>query len=248
MILAIPSIELKEGLCTQCIIGEQGTEELYRRFSSDPLSLCRLWRRENARTIHIIDSDSFDQEESYVNKNAVIYISQELDIPIQFYANFKKVDECRMFLDNGLFRLAIGELMFTDPEGVRQLIEDYTPSRVAFAIQASDGFEEFPTLSRRVSIFEFLSQIREVGGDRIIYHEKQWSGLRGIDFERLTSFAISTDIKITLDRGVRNAEDLWKLNSMSRFGVDSVILGHTLYQNAFPCQKIWREIEAKLEK
>jgi phosphoribosylformimino-5-aminoimidazole carboxamide ribonucleotide (ProFAR) isomerase len=60
MILVIPAIDLRNGKSVHMIQGEEGTESLYRGMSQNPLELSKLWRRENAKTIHINDLDSFD--------------------------------------------------------------------------------------------------------------------------------------------------------------------------------------------
>jgi phosphoribosylformimino-5-aminoimidazole carboxamide ribonucleotide (ProFAR) isomerase len=248
MILVIPSIELTEGICPHCIVGEKGTEDFYKRLSENPLGFCKLWRRENARSINIRDNDSYDGKDNDLNQNAVMFIAQEMDIPIQYSANFRDVEQCRMFLDSGVFRLVISDLLFSDPEGVRILIEDYTSSRIAFGMTSEGGTGYFERADNEITPFDFIGRIKEVGGDRMIYGEKNWSGDAGINFEQLLNIVISTKIKITLNQGVNGPEDLWRIAAMAKYGLDSVILGYSLYLNAFPCQKIWRQIEAKLEK
>jgi phosphoribosylformimino-5-aminoimidazole carboxamide ribotide isomerase len=36
------------------------------------------------------------------------------------------------------------------------------------------------------------------------------------------------------------------LQTLERYGVDSVILGRPLYENSFPCQALWRLNEENL--
>lgn len=47
--------------------------------------------------------------------------------------------------------------------------------------------------------------------------------------------------------GIASPEQLWELQRSAPANVDSVVIGRALYENRFPCQGIWREIEAKLE-
>ena len=42
-------------------------------------------------------------------------------------------------------------------------------------------------------------------------------------------------------------KQLWDLQQLTSIGLDSVIVGRALYENRFPCQRMWRTIEAKLE-
>ncbi|MDZ7826693.1 MAG: HisA/HisF-related TIM barrel protein [Gammaproteobacteria bacterium] len=45
--------------------------------------------------------------------------------------------------------------------------------------------------------------------------------------------------KITASGGVGEHQDLLKIQSLRSYGVDSVIVGKALYENAFPCQQFW---------
>ncbi len=44
-----------------------------------------------------------------------------------------------------------------------------------------------------------------------------------------------------------NYQELEYLNKNAGHGIDSVIMGDSLYKNSFPCQKIWRNAEALIE-
>jgi phosphoribosylformimino-5-aminoimidazole carboxamide ribotide isomerase len=47
--------------------------------------------------------------------------------------------------------------------------------------------------------------------------------------------------------GIGGPEQLWALQELKSIGIDSVVIGRALYENKFPCQGMWRSIEAKLE-
>jgi phosphoribosylformimino-5-aminoimidazole carboxamide ribotide isomerase len=54
-------------------------------------------------------------------------------------------------------------------------------------------------------------------------------------------------MRITAAGGVSSPSHLWALQELQPLGLDSVIVGRALYENKFPCQKIWRQAEARLE-
>jgi phosphoribosylformimino-5-aminoimidazole carboxamide ribotide isomerase len=70
--------------------------------------------------------------------------------------------------------------------------------------------------------------------------------LGGPNLELSKLIAETTDRRVTHSGGVSNMKELAKLNELSAFGVDSVIIGRALYENRFPCQKIWRIAESGL--
>jgi phosphoribosylformimino-5-aminoimidazole carboxamide ribonucleotide (ProFAR) isomerase len=109
MLLIIPTIELSDGQCTLCISGEEGTNDIYRYVSVNPLRLCKLWRREDAKALFIVDSDSFKDVENDANIATIRFISRnmEYDIPIVVRAKFKNYDDCAYMLDNSVNRIVI---------------------------------------------------------------------------------------------------------------------------------------------
>ncbi|HPN38518.1 MAG TPA: HisA/HisF-related TIM barrel protein, partial [Melioribacteraceae bacterium] len=53
-----------------------------------------------------------------------------------------------------------------------------------------------------------------------------------------------TKLKITHSGGISGYKDLMEVQKLNSFGIDSVIIGRALYENKFPCQKIWRVAES----
>ncbi len=50
--------------------------------------------------------------------------------------------------------------------------------------------------------------------------------------------------KVTLSGGIRNKDELMDVQKIMPLGIDSVIVGRALYENRFPCQKLWRVAES----
>jgi len=48
-----------------------------------------------------------------------------------------------------------------------------------------------------------------------------------------------SEAKITASGGVGEHRDLVKIQTLSPYRVDSVIVGRALYENKFPCQQFW---------
>jgi len=248
----MPSIEIKNGKCTYCIQGESGSENFYHNLQDNPEELCLLLRKENSKSIHVNDVDSL-MHGSRENFDRIIHFSKTVDIPIQVKAEFDNIEDCRHFLDEGIYRIIICDLAFIKPEEVKELITEYMPSRIAFCLHAHNGQIHITATNQTLTVREYIQYAKLLGADRIMYNDAIWENenLRP-DFEDLERLTHDLNVKLTLANAIRNVEQLWELNNLvmtenSLNKIDSVIIGKPLYENIFACQKIWRLIESKLE-
>lgn len=247
MILVIPSIDLRQGHCLRCIEGEPGTEKLYNSYSFHPDNLARLLRRENAKSVHITDHDSFENNKN-VNREIIDAIIQSIDIPVELLRCFDTIEEVEEQLEKGVYRVVLHSLILTNPEGVRSLIKHYTPSRIIAGVRANKNKVVMPSNNEGLTTLDYALQAKELGITRLIYTDISWEGmLCGPDTDILRTIAIETKMRITAAGGVSSPSHLWALQELQPFGLDSVIVGRALYENKFPCQKIWRQAEARLE-
>jgi phosphoribosylformimino-5-aminoimidazole carboxamide ribotide isomerase len=86
--------------------------------------------------------------------------------------------------------------------------------------------------------------MESLGVSRIIYQDVTRVGnLSGPNVERLIEISENTNLKITAAGGVRNYKDLKKIRDLKIKDVDSVLISRALYENQFPCQNLWRDLE-----
>jgi phosphoribosylformimino-5-aminoimidazole carboxamide ribotide isomerase len=249
MLLIIPAIELRNGVCTRFIEGEPGTEFLYSACSETPERLLTLLRRENAKTVYITDRDDCIGCDNALNARRIEAFVELTDIPITLLAGFRTVEECRYWLDRGIYRIVVSRLARIDPEGARRLLQDYTPSRVVGGAVAEHGKVLFHDDLPAMTDIEFGRYLYSLGFRRLVYTDRGWEGnLSGPSTETLAAVARQTKLRITSAGGVASISDIRALQSIESLGVDSVVVGRALFENRFPCQKIWRIAEAKLEK
>ena len=248
MILIFPEIQLRDGMPVQCIEGVANTEGLYEYFRQNPDMLCRLWRRENAKTLHILDYNSVYEQRQDINLDLIKFLASTVDIPFEVFAYFNTPEECKYLLDNEIYRVIIDELAVTDPQSIKELIKEYTPSRIAFNIYLKNGKICLGNKPYDISVLDYVNIVKSIGGNRIIFGDDEWErNDRELDAKALEELGKNGNIRITVANGVKEAKHLWMLNELNKFGIDSVILGDPLYKNHFPCQQIWRSIEAELE-
>ena len=85
---------------------------------------------------------------------------------------------------------------------------------------------------------------KEAGIERIIYNDILEDGT--VNFRALKNVAEKSEIKIMVEGELNGYQDLNKLFEFEKYGVDSVIINRALYYNKFPCQHLWRIVEAEL--
>ena len=125
----------------------------------NPINLCGLLRRENSKSIHITDHDSF-MNSNYYNRELILEMSGSVDIPFSLYSDFDSVEECKSYLDGGIYRVCIGKLAITAPEGVENLIQVYKKSRIAFAFWGNNGIIKNDVNDNIIDIKEFADNIK----------------------------------------------------------------------------------------
>ena len=248
MILVIPSIDLENGVCLNKIIGEDGTVSLYNEIKNNPCELLKLWRRENAKSLHINDLDSFKKTDKQVNINGIIYLTESIDIPLSLYFDINDINICNVLLKAGVYRLFLGAKYLDDNQGVKDLVSFYSSSRICAYMDADDRFVYFDNYNIKIPITEYIKLVKNSGTNRVLYKNRNWEyNLTDFDIEQIKKLSLDNGIRVTINGGINNSETLWKVNDLCRYGVDSVMLNDALYQNKFPCQKIWRMVEAELE-
>jgi len=246
MMLVIPAMEFMQGHCVRKIIGEPGTEHFYERLSDNPRELAKLWRVENAKSLHITDRDGLLGNDNSDNVSAILDVIDAVDIPVELYSNFQTVEVCEEWLENGCFRIVITSLLLDDPQGVKRLVNEFTSSRVVVGMRTRNRVVEFAGEYPPISDIEFAQIAKEAGIRRIVYSDINWEGTYfGPDVEVLKSVALETGFRITASGGIDSPQELWMIQDLFKHGVDSVVVGRALFENKFPCQKIWRIIEAE---
>jgi phosphoribosylformimino-5-aminoimidazole carboxamide ribotide isomerase len=243
-LLVIPSIDIKDGKTARVV---QGIPELNcKEYCSDPVEMARIWRAENAKMLHVVD---FDGASDHSNKNSKIVeeICSSVVIPVEYAGGIRNMDDASAALDMGICRLVIGTMAIENHEEFKKIFEKYGPSKVAVSLDIID--EELIIRGRKIktgiSYKVFARQMAEIGVERFIVTDILRNGiLSGPNIELSLDIAKITEGRITHSGGIRNKDELMDLQKLIPSGIDSAIVGRALYENRFPCQKLWRIAES----
>ena len=243
-LLVIPSIDIKDGKTVRIV---QGIPELNSNdYGSDPVEMARIWRAENAKMLHVVDFDGAI-EYSHRNFKIIEEIRSSVIIPVEFSGGIRTADDVKMIMDTGVSRLAMATMAIENRSEFIKIFNKLGPTKIVVCLDIIDN--EIILRGKRqktgLNYLEFAKEIAEIGVDRFIVTDVARNGiLGGPNLPICIEIAKHTKAKITVSGGVRNKDELMDIQSIMHLGVDSVIVGRALYENRFPCQKLWRIAES----
>jgi phosphoribosylformimino-5-aminoimidazole carboxamide ribotide isomerase len=243
-VLVIPSIDIQNGVTVRVV---KGIPELNcKEYCNDPIETAMLWRAENAKTIHVVD---FNAAHSHSHKNfdIIAEMCESVIIPIQLGGGIRTFEDAEISIELGVFRLVIGTMAFDNQKEFLKVLEHFGPRKIAAAIDVIDNEVVINGRQQRtgINVISYAKQLKDIGVKRFVVTDVNRNGmLIGPNIELSKNIAEATQGKVTLSGGVSGYNDLNNINQEFDNGIDSVIIGRALYENAFPCQKIWRVAES----
>src|SRR3989304_1739075 len=242
-LLVIPSIDIKDGKTVRVV---KGIPELNCfEYGNDPVEMARIWRAENAKMIHVVD---FDGAADHSNKNIKIVekICSSVIIPVEFAGGIRNLEDIKKIMDTGISRLVVSTIAFDNRKDFIEALDIYGPSKLVISLDVIDG--EFTIRGRRfktgINYIDFAKEMVSLGIERFNVCDVEKNGMMtGPNIEMSKNVAIETKAKVTHSGGIRNKDELMDIQNFTSIGIDSVIIGRALYENRFPCQKLWRVAE-----
>lgn len=243
-LLVIPSIDIKNGKTVRVV---QGIPELNCiEYGDNPVEMAKIWRAENAKLIHVVDFDAA-ADHSRMNFSTIEKICSSVIIPVEFAGGIRSLDDVKAIMDTGISRLILSTMAIESPNDFISAFQIYGPAKIAISIDIID--DEVVIRGRRlktgINYKDFAIKMAEIGVDRFVVTDVLRNGvLGGPNLIYTKNVAELTKRKITHSGGIRNKDELMDVQTLLPLGVDSVIIGRALYENRFPCQKMWRVAES----
>src|SRR5512147_1751780 len=133
MLLVIPAIEIKGGRCVQMVQGIEGFS-----YSDDPVEMAKLWRRENAKVLHVTDVDGAFTGH-LVNTDVIKRMVETVDIPIELGGGLRTFDAVEYAFELGMYRVIVSTMLIENPDEARRVIDTFGASKIVLGIDAMDG-------------------------------------------------------------------------------------------------------------
>lgn len=243
--LVIPVIDIKDGQSVRVL---EGLFDKTIHYCDSPINMARLFRKENAKVLHITDLDGAYTGERK-NNRLIKEITATVGIPVQLGGGIRSYEVAQeLLMDIGVYRIVLSTIAIDNPDLVQILLEDFSPRKIVIGIDVRDGFlvRDGWVKKTNINAVSFALKMKDMGVERIIYQDVSKVGsLFGPDFQGTKEIARLSGLKVTAAGGISGYHDLKQLQELEPFGVDSVMLSRALCENKFPCQAIWREQELK---
>ncbi len=241
--LVIPVIDIRKGQMVRMV---EGLEDKTVYYSESPLNMAKLFRKENAKVIHITDLDGAVSGKRK-NYELIKEITETVGVPIQLGGGIRTFEIARQLVKElGVYRIVIGTSAIDNIDMIRKIIDEFGKSKVAISVDVRDDLLVKDGWGNVTDIhaLEFATGMKKLGVERIIYQDVSRVGsLAGPNLTGLKQIAQQTGLKVTAAGGVSSYTDLRRIQELEQYGVDSVMMSRALYQNKFPCQAIWRQQE-----
>src|SRR5205085_3746243 len=116
--LVIPVIDIKDGKCVRVA---EGLADKTLHYSESPLMMARLFRKENAKVLHITDLDGA-YHGIRRNDGEIKKITETVGIPVQLGGGIRSYAVAEKLInDLGVYRIVIGTSAIDDIELVQRL-------------------------------------------------------------------------------------------------------------------------------
>jgi phosphoribosylformimino-5-aminoimidazole carboxamide ribotide isomerase len=240
--LIIPAIDLQQGKCVRL---SQGRKEAATVYDGDPIKVAKDFELAGARMLHIVDLDAAFSDRASPNRRLLREIIGAIEIPVQFGGGLRNSDDVKEVIELGVTRIVIGTLAVESPKTLKELVRLFGSDHIAVGIDAKDGEVMVRGWEQegKIRAVELAHVVAKAGVERIIYTDVARDGmLTGLNIEQTLLLARESGLKVTASGGVSSLDDIKRLNELSAFGVDSVIVGKALYEGRFTLREAFQAV------
>lgn len=239
--IILPAIDLKEGKCVRLYRGRMKEVTIY---SARPQEVAKRWEDQGGRFIHVVDLDGAVAGEPQ-NWGAVEAVVSAVEVPVEFGGGVRSRETMERLLDLGVTRAVLGTKALTDQGWLADLVEAFG-ERVVAGLDAREGkvtikgWEE--TLPH--DYLEIASRLVEAGAPRIIYTDVHRDGaLEGPNLDGLRRLCEAVEVPVIASGGISRLDDVRAVTELSDLGVEGMIIGKALYEEAFSLKEAVEAVE-----
>ncbi len=224
----IPAIDIIGGKCVRLTKGDYNSKKVY---DSNPLRVAKKFEKLGAKMLHIIDLDGA-KEGCPINKNLIIDIAQQTQIPIQVGGGIRTIEQSEEYLNSGVDRIIIGTKAIDNPAYLQKLINKFGSDRIVVGLDiknnqiATNGWLK----TSDINYLEFAKSLKNIGVTEVIATDVGKDGtLTAPNFELYESLK-QFGFNLIAAGGISDSLSIQKLDQMGLFGA---VIGKAIYENKF---------------
>lgn len=224
VMLAIPAVDLRDGVCVQFVGGAYEQERLR---PGDPLGIARAWEQYGFRQLHVVDLDAALGRGA--NSDVVRDILDERTMTVQVGGGVRSGDTIERLLSDGAARVVVGTRALASPEWLAEMASLF-PDELVVAAEVRDrrvathGQERVPPRH----VMDVIDELNALPLAALLLNVHR-VGQQGTDLPLMEDMAEASVFPVYAAGGVATMNDL---RALSDRGLSGVIVGTALYSGA----------------
>lgn len=225
IMLIIPAIDLKDGLCVRL---QQGKKEAVTVYSGDPVATAKKWESLGAKVLHVVDLDgAFSGRQK--NLDQILRIRHSVKMTMEVGGGIRIMPTVDRLVSAGIDRVILGTAAIEDPAFMVEACERF-PGRIIIGIDAKDGkvaVRGWESVSS-IDALELARRVQTVGAAGIIYTDIARDGmLTGPNIAAQEEMVKAVRIPVIASGGIATIEDIRNLLAVK--GLWGAITGKAIY-------------------
>ncbi|BCD60718.1 MULTISPECIES: 1-(5-phosphoribosyl)-5-[(5-phosphoribosylamino)methylideneamino]imidazole-4-carboxamide isomerase [unclassified Nitratiruptor] len=233
----LPAIDLKDGKAVRLTKGLMESAKIY---SDEPWQVAKRFEEMGSRWLHLVDlNGAFAGEPK--NLEQIEKIRANTNLKIELGGGIRDEETIQKYVDLGINRLILGSIAVKNPQFVKAMAVKYP---IAVGIDAIDGYVAVEGWAKTSTMraTDLAKEFAKSGVQAIICTDVGKDGtLSGVNVEFTVSIAEASGIDTIASGGVRDIEDIKKLQATGK--VAGVIVGKAFYEGTLDLEKAFRLVQ-----
>jgi phosphoribosylformimino-5-aminoimidazole carboxamide ribotide isomerase len=233
--IAIPSIDLRDGACVQLVGGSFADERIRL---ADPVAVARRWIAAGFRLLHVVDLDAATSVGS--NADVIARLLALDDAAIQVGGGVRTTSQIDALFRLGAVRVVVGTRALEDPGWLAEQAARW-PGRVVLALDVKGGRPAVRGWSRTldVSVDALLRRATSLPLAAVLVTAIDVEGrLQGCDLELMKRVVGASAVPVIASGGVTTLDDLRALAGLRVWGA---VIGMALYTGIIDAERVAAE-------
>lgn len=222
--IIIPAIDIKDGKCIRLIRGKICREISY---SYEPLQLAKLFEKNGAEWIHIVDIDGAIKG-NVQNWKIIEEMVRNVKSKIQVGGGVRSISTIEKLLQIGVARVVLSSIVFKNRNLFKEIIKKF-PERYIISVDVLNNTVMVKGwIKGGVEIGKALSYLKNSGISEFIFTDIERDGtLNGVKVEKVKELT-NMNFKIIYAGGIRNEKEIEILKNIR--GIKGVIVGRAFLE------------------
>lgn len=229
--IVYPAVDILDGRCVRLKQGKLFDVTVY---ADDPADAAQRWADGGAQMLHVVDLNGAVEGQPK-NLDAVRRIVERTGVPVQLGGGVRDRAGLEAAFETGVTRVVLGTSLVKSTEFVAKVAEAH-PGAIVAGIDARGGKVALEgwVEETQLDAVEVARHLGNVGVAAIVYTDIDVDGMQtGVNLDATRRMLEATEIPIIASGGVSTLEDIKNLKVLEPLGLDGVIVGRALYEEAF---------------